>query len=147
MNRYFIIFVLSIASLGAVLVSCKEDVAEYIRPQYGAITYSPTPAIAGDSVEFYIPQKVKGNGIAATTYTWTIKEVGWDPVNNTPTDTIIRVDDNYDGYGKRDPSLKILLPADIIKGYHQVTMTATFSVYIGSTLFDKVTVNGKMEFE
>ena len=147
MNKYLFPILLLSVVLTTSLISCSEDIGEYVRPQYGTITYSPSPVIAGDSVELYIPQKAKGNGIAATTYTWTIKDIGWDAVKNLPKDTVIKVEDNYDGYGKRDPRVKFLIPADCPIGYHEVTMKATFSVYIGSTLFDWVSVNGRIDVQ
>lgn len=147
MNKRLVSILLSAVIFAPAFLSCSEDMGEYIRPQYGSITCSPNPAIAGDSVELYIPQKAKGNGIAATTYTWTIKDIGWDAVNNLPKDTVIKVEDNYDGYGKQDPHVKFLMPADCPIGNHEVTMKATFSVYIGSTLFDWSTVNGRIVVE
>ena len=145
MNKHFISLLLSAFLFAFVFVSCSEDIGEYVRPQFGAITCTPNPVIAGDSVELYIPHKAKGNGIASTTYTWTIKNIGWDADKNEPKDTVIAVEDNYDGYGKRDPQVKFLMPADCPIGYHEVTMKATFSVYIGATLFDWVTVTGRID--
>ncbi len=147
MNKSLVHILLLFAIFSLTLTSCNNDLPEYVRPQFGAITCVPNPVIAGDSVELYIPQKAQGNGIATTTYTWTIKDIGWDAVNNVSKDTIIKVEDNYDGYGKRDPRVKFLMPADCPVGKHDVTMKATFSVYIGSTLFDMVTVNGHIYVE
>lgn len=144
MNKHLAFILLSTFIFAFTLISCNEELGEYVRPQYGAITCSPNPVVAGDSVEFYIPQKAKGNGIAATTYTWTIKNIGWDAEKNEVKDTVITVTDNYDGYGKRDPRVKFLMPASCPIGNHEVSMRATFSVYIGSTLFDMVTVNGRI---
>ena len=145
MNTHLVFILLLFAVFAISITSCSEDIGEYVRPQYGAITCTPNPVIAGDSVELYIPQKAQGNGIASTTYTWTIKDIGWDAVNNLPKDTVIKVEDNYDGYGKRDPHVKFLMPVDCPIGYHDVTMKATFSVYIGATLFDMATVNGRID--
>ena len=147
MNKSLVPILLFSSIFSFTLASCNEDLPEYVRPQYGAITCTPNPAIAGDSVELHIPQKAQGNGIAATTYTWTIKDIGWDAVNNVSKDTIIKVEDNYDGYGKLDPRVKFLMPADCPVGSHDVIMKATFSVYIGSTLFDMVTINGRINVE
>ncbi len=147
MDKHFSFFMLLITFLGITLVSCNENYGEYIRPQYGSITCTPSPVIAGDSVELVVPQKSLGNGIAATTYTWVIKDIGWDEETNASKDSVITVEDNYDGLGKRDPCVKFLVPANWVKGNHAVTMTATFSVYIGNTLFDKVSANGRMVIE
>lgn len=147
MNKRLLSILLSAFVMLPAFLSCDEGIGEYVRPQYGAITCSPNPAVAGDSVELYIPQKAKGNGIAATTYTWTIEDIGWDEETNQPTDLVVAIDDNYDGYGKQDPRVKVLIPADCPIGNHEVTMKATFSVYIGSTLFDLATVKGRIVVE
>ncbi|MCR4993960.1 MAG: hypothetical protein K6A32_01050 [Bacteroidales bacterium] len=147
MNKQCIISVLSLLTTIFLFVACDEDFGEYQRPVYGAITVSPKTVFPGDSLTLTIPQKSKGNGIAQTTYTWTIKNIEWDEETYTSKDTVISVEDNYDGFGKQDPQLKLLLPENCPPGYHQVTMTATFSVYIGSTLFDKVNVNGNIKVE
>lgn len=146
-NKYLVVFTLSLLLTALVFPSCENEIGEYVRPQYGSLTYAPRPAVAGDTLELNIPQKSKGNGIAATTYTWTIKDIGWDETTSSSRDTILTVEDNYDGLGKQDPKLRFCLPADCPVGNHEVTMTATFSVYIGSTLFDKVSVRGNIVVE
>ena len=144
MNKKLTIFLLCTFAMTAAFLSCEEDVGEYVRPQYGSIVANPSPAIPGDSLELTISQKAKGNGIAATTYTWTIQSICLDAETQAAKDTILKVSDNYDGYGKRDPRLKFLLPANCMPGTYPVTMRASFSCYIGSTLFDEVTVRGKI---
>lgn len=147
MNKRLLTVVLSATLIVPLFISCAEEMGEYVRPVFGSIQCTPDPAIAGDSLELIIPHKVKGNGIAGTTYTWTIKDIGWDEAKRQPKDTVFTIDDNYDGYGKRDPRLKFLLPADCPVGNHQVTMKVTYSVYIGATLFDWDQVSGRIMVE
>lgn len=147
MKKILIITALLFAASTALLTACDEEEQTYQRPQFGAITYTPHPAIVGDTIELVIPHKVKGNGIAATTYTWTIRNIGYDAETGASKDTIVAVMDNYDGLGKCDPHLKLCLPDDCPVGYHEVTMRATFSVYIGATLFDETNVRGSITVE
>ena len=124
MNKKQIAFMLCSFFSIAAFVACDDEKSEYIRPQFGAIQSNPSPAIPGDSLELICVHQAKGNGIASTTYTWTIQSICLDQ-NGAAKDTILKVEDNYDGY-------------------YPVIMRASFSVYIGSTLFDEVSVRGQI---
>ena len=143
MNKKLIAFMLCSFFSIAAFVACDDEKSEYIRPQFGAIQSNPSPAIPGDSLELICVHQAKGNGIASTTYTWTIQSICLDQ-NGAAKDTILKVEDNYDGYGKRDPRVKFLLPRNTLPGNYRVIMRASFSVYIGSTLFDEVSVRGQI---
>ena len=144
MNKHLTIILLLLATLSVGFVACDDEKQEYIRPQFGAMTVNPSPAHPGDSVELIVPHKAKGNGIAATSYYWTVQALCTDPVTHQAKDTLMVVQDNYDGYGKRDPRVKFLLPASTAPGTYPVIMRASFSCYIGNVLFDEATVNGRL---
>lgn len=145
MKRNLIITLLACVALPLGFAACDDEVQSYVHPQFGAMTVNPSPAVPGDSVELIVPHTQKGNGIAATTYTWTIQALCEDAVTHQAKDTVLTVQDNYDGYGKRDPRLKFRLPPTCSPGTYPVVMRASFSCYIGNVLFDEATVRGRIE--
>lgn len=147
MKKSLIIIPLTFAAFLLGFTACDDEVQSYVRPQFGAMTVNPSPAEPGDSVELIVPHTQKGNGIAATTYTWTIQALCEDAETHQAKDTILTVQDNYDGYGKRDPRLKFRLPPSCSPGTYPVVMRASFSCYIGNVLFDEATVRGRIVVE
>ena len=147
MNKNLSISLLMLITMMVGILSCDDEKQTYIRPQFGSIIVNPSPAHPGDSVELVVQHKAKGHGIAATTYKWTIQALCMDPVTHEAKDTLLTVQDNYDGYGKRDPRVKFLLPASTSPGSYPVIMRASFSCYIGNVLFDEATVNGHLIVE
>ncbi len=141
MNKSLVITALSVFALIALFLSCSEEKDDYATPRFGKMSTDPSPAIAGEYVTITLHHEEQGNGIAGTNYAWKVAEVTKDPETGLYKDTTINVHTNYDGYGKQDPVLKFLLPADCPSGRHKVTMNATFQGYIGNHLYDKASAS------
>lgn len=131
----------------ALIFSCAEERDEYVRPSYGVMRQEPNPAHPGQNVVLTIEQTEKGNGIAGTTYEWTIKNIVRDATTNRLKDTLLSVHTNYDGYDKQNPTLTFQLPENCAAGSYTVEMEADFSCYIGSVLYDVARASGQLKVQ
>ena len=147
-TKHLIFTSLFFVVVAAIFFSCAEEKDEYIAPKFGQMTQEPDPAKAGQEVTLTFTTERKGNGIAGTTYEWTIKSLVPDAETGSLKDTLLTVKTNYDGYGKADPTLTFKLPAGCKPGRYTVNMKGLFSCYIGNVLYDETsTLTGQLKIQ
>lgn len=146
-KKKIVILLSFIVTMSSIVLSCAEEKDEYVHPTYGALKQEPNPAHPGQEVVLTIEQTQKGNGIAGTTYEWTIKRLVPDAETHQLKDTVLSVHTNYDGYGQADPTLKFKLPENCVAGSYTVEMNADFQCYIGSVLYDVARASGQLKIQ
>ena len=147
MYKKHVISPLLMLCLSFALTACGDDYEDSYAPQYGNMVFNPTRATPGDSVKVTVEQARLGHGLEKTTYTWSIK-YGFLNEEGAVQDTIVTIvqKTNYDGYpeGHDNPSARFLVPENCESRQVSVTLNATFSGYIGNTLFLSATKGGTL---
>lgn len=146
-KRQILIFLSFVLSMSFVVLSCADEKDEYVCPEFGELVQEPNPAKAGEDVTLTFTQTKKGNGIAGTTYTWTIRNVEPDEETGTLKDMVLSVHTNYDGYDKQAPTITFKVPESCSSGTYMVDMDADFSCYIAPVLFDKTNAHGRLRIQ
>lgn len=127
------------------LTGCGDDDSESYAPTYGKMVFNPNPAAVGDSVNVVVEQTRKGYGLEKTTYSWTIT-FGIMEEDGTLRDSVrtITHTTNYDGLDNSDPKVGFTIPSNCVSRNATVSLSATFSGYIGNNLFLKANKTGTL---
>jgi len=150
MNKHLVTNLLLLFIFVCGFAACSNDDSSSYAPVYGSMTFNPSPATPGDSVTATVEQKSLGYGLEKTTYTWTIKYgVLTEDGVQKDTSLVLTKKTNYDGYenGHDNPSIRFLIPSNCTSRNASVSLSATFSGYIGNTLFCQANKSGTLSIK
>ncbi len=107
--------------------ACDDDEGCY-PPTYKGFSYTPSPALAGDSLTITAVQAKKGHYLNACTYNFSMT-VRLDQEDGSYVDTLLSqsISTNYDGKDNSDPTWTLVLPSNTRAGSYSCSFSAQWS--------------------